>query len=422
MPEHALDTVSSTNGQSMPSNQVVSSIDDFSQSAQTTQAAIVDQGSAEQLPNYADLYPPPPLNYQAVFTGSGKEYFKIWIVNLCLSLLSLGIYSAWAKVRRLQYFDRNTQLAGACFNFHGDPTTILRGRIIAAILLFLYHYVFGLSKGFALVFASLLFFGLPWMMRSALRFRLRNTSYRGLRFDFHGALSTAYAIYLPIAIIFVLPALIAVLFPLSWFVALPGLLYLSWPWLHARMKYYQHNNFGFGQKKSKADISTHAFVWPYFVTFFNATLVAIIGGIIFALGVSIFLSSGTETDVGFSTALIGIISSALIGLLVYSVLGPFLQTKIWNASWNHTQLDDIQFQSNLPVWGYTRLQTVNALLTICTLGLYRPFAVVRSYRFRLEHMLVIANADAFETTRSSTNNENATAESSAEFFGFDLSW
>jgi hypothetical protein len=37
-------------------------------------------------------------------------------------------------------------------------------------------------------------------------------------------------------------------------------------------------------------------------------------------------------------------------------------------------------------------------------------------------MLVIANADAFETARSNTNNENATAESSAEFFGFDLSW
>ncbi|MCS6766168.1 MAG: DUF898 domain-containing protein, partial [Candidatus Protistobacter heckmanni] len=32
------------------------------------------------------------------FTGSGAEYFRIWIVNLSLSVLTLGIYSAWAKV------------------------------------------------------------------------------------------------------------------------------------------------------------------------------------------------------------------------------------------------------------------------------------------------------------------------------------
>lgn len=372
--------------------------------------------------NFTDLYVELPITYQPTFTGSGKEYFKIWIVNLCLSLLTLGIYSAWAKVRRLQYFDRNTQLAGACFNFHGDPRIILRGRIIAAVLLFLYHYVFNLSKGFALVFALLIFFCLPWMMRSALRFRLRNTSYRGLRFEFNSTLGLAYSIYLPIAIIFVLPALIAVLFPLSWFAALPGALYLSWPWLHARMKYYQHNNFSYGQKKSKADISVNAFVWPYSVTFFYVILISIFGGIIVALGLSIFLNNGAVADENVRTGLVGVISSVLIGVLMYSAMGPFLQSKIWNISWNHTQVEEIQFQSNLPTWAYTRLQIVNVILTICSLGLYRPFAVIRSYRFRLEHMQVIATAKAFDTSRALANNEDAAAESSAEFFGFDLSW
>jgi hypothetical protein len=37
---------------------------------------------------------------QLHFTGSGAEYFGIWIVNLLLTILTLGIYSAWAKVRR----------------------------------------------------------------------------------------------------------------------------------------------------------------------------------------------------------------------------------------------------------------------------------------------------------------------------------
>ena len=46
------------------------------------------------------------------FTGSGSEYFKIWIVNVLLTIVTLGIYSAWAKVRRLRYFYNNTRFAG----------------------------------------------------------------------------------------------------------------------------------------------------------------------------------------------------------------------------------------------------------------------------------------------------------------------
>jgi len=33
------------------------------------------------------------------FTGTGGEYFRIWIVNLFLTVLTLGIYSAWTLLR-----------------------------------------------------------------------------------------------------------------------------------------------------------------------------------------------------------------------------------------------------------------------------------------------------------------------------------
>lgn len=47
--------------------------------------------------NGADLATKP-----LTFTGTGAEYFGIWIVNLLLTIVTLGIYSSWAKVRRLQ--------------------------------------------------------------------------------------------------------------------------------------------------------------------------------------------------------------------------------------------------------------------------------------------------------------------------------
>ena len=82
-----------------------------------------DSGSESSGPSLA----PQPLR----FTGNGAEYFGIWIVNLLLTIVTIGIYSAWAKVRRLQYFYRHTELAGSSFDFHGSPIKILIGRVIA---------------------------------------------------------------------------------------------------------------------------------------------------------------------------------------------------------------------------------------------------------------------------------------------------
>mgnify|MGYP003342959055 CR=1 FL=1 len=84
-------------------------------------------------------------NGQIEFTGNGSEYFRIWIVNLALTILTLGIYSAWAKVRRLQYFYRNTALMGHGFDYHGDPVAILKGRITGIVLLVAYNGAFAVS-------------------------------------------------------------------------------------------------------------------------------------------------------------------------------------------------------------------------------------------------------------------------------------
>lgn len=49
--------------------------------------------------------------YTPQFRGTAKEYFKIWIVNVLLSIVTFGIYSAWAAVRTRRYFYGNTVLS-----------------------------------------------------------------------------------------------------------------------------------------------------------------------------------------------------------------------------------------------------------------------------------------------------------------------
>src|SRR5215475_68945 len=131
--------------------------------------------------------PPAPVSYAPEplrFTGTGSEYFGIWIVNLLLTILTLGIYSAWAKVRRLQYFYRHTELAGSSFDFHGSPILILVGRILALLLLVLYNYSIRLPSWLTLVVIIAIAILLPWLLRNSFRFRLYNSSWRGTRFHF----------------------------------------------------------------------------------------------------------------------------------------------------------------------------------------------------------------------------------------------
>jgi hypothetical protein len=56
-------------------------------------------GPGSELETPAGPEPSGPIVYPVRFTGSGGEYFRIWIVNLLLSIVTLGIYSAWATVR-----------------------------------------------------------------------------------------------------------------------------------------------------------------------------------------------------------------------------------------------------------------------------------------------------------------------------------
>ena len=67
---------------------------------------------------------------------SGSEYFRIWVVNLLLTVVTLGLYLPFARARQLRYFHENTLIDGAPLAFHGDPWKMLRGYLIigAALL------------------------------------------------------------------------------------------------------------------------------------------------------------------------------------------------------------------------------------------------------------------------------------------------
>ena len=99
------------------------------------------------------------------FHGKAVEFWKIWIVNVLLSVITLGIYSAWAKVRTMRYFYSNAELDGHRFNYLATPIQVLKGRIIAVILFGLYYVISSLFPVAGLILMLAMLFLFPFFVR-----------------------------------------------------------------------------------------------------------------------------------------------------------------------------------------------------------------------------------------------------------------
>lgn len=342
--------------------------------------------------------PPAPAAEPFQFTGSGGEYFRIWIVNIALTIVTLGIYSAWAKVRRLQYFYRNTRVAGSSFDYHGRPIAILKGRAIAFGLLVIYNLAEKFDFRLAILVAIPIVIALPWMLRQSLRFRLHYSSWRGLRFAFHGPLSGAYVVFL--------------LWPILTVVSL----YLLGPMWHQRLKRYQHNHSVFGTTVFRFSASVGNFYGPYL----RALLMFV--GLALVVGIAAATMSGFGPGAS-RTAMIAVMVVVFgVAFVSFSVLlGPYLLARIQNLVWNHTTLGPHRFECRLRVRKLVWITLSNLILVVVTLGLFMPFAAVRLARYRVACMTLLPASSLDEFVAGEQANVAAVGEELGEFLDLDLS-
>jgi uncharacterized membrane protein YjgN (DUF898 family) len=131
------------------------------------------------------------------FHGSGGELFGIFVVNVLLTLLTLGVYSFWAKVKTRQYLWGQTEFAGDRFSFHGTGRELFIGWlkavalfgglvIITRMLLPAFWDNPNADAAGQILLAVGFVILLPLAIIGSMRYRLSRTSWRGVRFNFHG--------------------------------------------------------------------------------------------------------------------------------------------------------------------------------------------------------------------------------------------
>jgi uncharacterized membrane protein YjgN (DUF898 family) len=387
-------------------------------------------GPGEPTPTIDPSRPSPDASRQFVFAATGSTYFRIWIVNLLLTVITIGLYSPWAKVRRLRYFYGNTLFDGSPFEFHGRPIALLKGRLIGLVLLVAYTQAAKVSLTFWFCVVAVLFALLPWLLWKSFRFRFANSSFRGIHFGFDGSVGQAYATFVPLMLMVLGPAIVLVVAQnasgpvpnlrslAQYYVALAVVLVLA-PWFYFRLRAYQHRHarlgatsFGFdGRVRTAYSIAIRAFVFSIGFAILGGLAGALAGGIVWMVLHQVAPRLATT----WSPAVAGI---GVFYLVVLSSLS-FNRAMIQNFVWNHSLLADCRFVSTV---GRTRLwwiELVNLVLTLATLGMFWPFAVVRSMRYRIGSLSWNGDSDALVGSASAAS-VGATGEETAELFGLDI--
>lgn len=308
--------------------------------------------------------------YPFQFTGSGEAYFRIWVVDLALSVLTLGVYSAWAKVRRKRYFHQHTLLNGHNFDYLADPVTILKGRLFVIGALLAAGLALSHLSWLSLIPLGLLFLATPWLLVRSRQFDARNSGYRGLHFDFKGDLGEAYRIFVGWGALALL----------SLGVMLPYLLFRKTAFIAGNHAYGATPAIFKGRGRS------------YYRIFLNAGLI-LFAPLVVVVAVAIILTTILHEGPVRLEELFGILGLGLALLYaVVPVATGYTRARIARLTFMGTRFGGLRFAGRHTARGLIHLYVANLLLIVLTLGLYIPWARVRSLRYWLDNLAVIGPA------------------------------
>ncbi|WP_034882807.1 uncharacterized membrane protein YjgN (DUF898 family) [Ensifer sp. WSM1721] len=342
------------------------------------------------------------------FTGTGSEYFGIWIVNILLTIVTLGIYSAWAKVRRNRYFYGNSVLLGRGFEYHATGKQILVGRLIVFAYLVLYNVMLTFVPYVGIGLGVLILFFLPWLLARGLRFSARVTSYRNVRFDFVGRAGGAFLAFIVGPVIAVLT--LGILAPLA-----------------SRWSYrYIGNNLRYGQKAFSTDPSVGAIYKSWAISAAVVVLGLLIIGFIAFLNIALITTAFENPDlaeaVGMQVSLtLLIVIGYVLVFAIFGVAALIYRAGVRNVAWSAATLDGKhRLLSDLSRLRYTSIAVSNLLLTLVTLGLMRPWAAVRMVRYVNEHTGVRFEGNVGEIFSAIAQEGSAVGAEFMDIEGFDF--
>jgi len=331
------------------------------------------------------------------FHGKTGEFFKIWIVNILLSIVTLGIYSAWAKVRSRQYFYSNTLLMKTPFNYLADPVKILKGRILVLVAFIIYTFSAIISPMLQLALLIIFLPLLPWVIIKALKFNMYNMAYRNIRFHFSAEYLKALWVFLG------LPILVA--FSLG----------LAYPYFIREQKKFIINHTSYGRSPFEMEAS----IGKFYSIFAKTVALLLLFGLLvsaFASGLDFLKEMLKEPSAmaGFMMIIL------LLFFPLYMMMYGYWYVNITNLVLSNTTLHQCQFNSDLKTTKICWLFFSNTLAIILSFGLLIPWAMIRTADYRISCLSLISENDLGAFIAGEAEHAGAIGEEIGDFMDIDL--
>lgn len=397
----------------------------------------------------ADKEEEPHINaHPLVFTGSGSEYFRVWIVNVLLSLVTLGFYTPLARRRTAQYFYGHTLVADSPLEFTGQSRKMFFGFLLLVVLYGGFKLAANSGNEVAVnVFMLLGAACAPYFWASAMRFRLGSTRWRGVRLQFTAPWKEVYLASWPIfalalvwiglitALAFLVPAMrggAAGMAPapgsVIWMAFGAGLLALALSLLCVIRLSFNYQ----GLLVRRAAIGAQAGRWkPVFGDFVGiwlATagfflLVVILSGVLMVAATSMAVVSLPRADGPMKFVLIAVLSMvSMVGFfLMLAPVRAYREARMFKLVWSNVGVSSIaRFKCRLRPSRYVGLRIKNILLTLLTLGLYRPFARVSEYAMKIDSVTLHVKGGVDQLAGQLVEQQGALGDAIADGVGLEL--
>ncbi|QZD90917.1 DUF898 domain-containing protein [Qipengyuania aurantiaca] len=330
------------------------------------------------------------------FDGNWKDFARIAVPNLLLTIVTLGIYRFWATTRERQYLWSHTRFVDERLEWTGTGKELFVGFLLVMLLFAI--PVFGIQfvsqalilRGYELagavlgILPILAIFYLTGVARfRALRYRLSRTRWRGIRggSDDQGL---GYGVsYMWKTIVGYLPLGLAI------------------PWSMTSLWNERWSKMSFGPHRFDADADSGN-VFARFLLFYLSPFVFFIGAIIAGVtGALAGFGFGSEQFAQWGAVAIGV-ALVLFFYIGLGIIAVAYYAKFYREAVGSTHWKDLHFGFEASTMDWIKLIVVDALIVVLTLGLGFIFLSYRHWKFMVTHLEAGGDILLDELTQSTT--------------------
>ncbi|TGN11163.1 YjgN family protein [Leptospira ilyithenensis] len=301
-------------------------------------------------------------NKRFTYHATGGALFMLLLKNGFLTVVTLGIYTFWAKANTQKFMAENTEWAGERFSFHGTGKERFIGflkalaiLVVGGIVLQILGKILGMiSLTLAQIIPPILlaafFLGVfPFVIVGSRKYLTSRTGFRNLRFGFDGKGLELAKIYLKGGLLTIVT------------------LGIYYPWFYAEKEAYIASKTRYGNANFGFQVDGKEIFFIYLKGFF-------------------------------------------LSIITFGIYSSWFLADLQNYIWNHRSFQGKKFQSDL-TGGKVFLNIIVAYaIVLFTLGFGLAWAIVRISKLFLESISLETEVDFGSISAKADPTASATAE------------